>query len=109
MNFVEILIAVISTVVGLLTIAGTIIGFFLKRDIAEVEMVHNQCEENTLDIAVLTKDHENKHEALSKSMSELSMAIKENTIEHKEFRKDFYEDQKEFRKNIYEKLEKLQR
>lgn len=91
MNATEILITVISVLLSLLGIGAGIIGYFLKKTMTDTENMREQTEENTLDIAVLTKDHENKHEALAKSMSELSLAIKENTLEHKEFRKFVYE------------------
>lgn len=91
MSEVKILLAVISVLVSLLGIGALIIGYFLKKTMTDAEKMREQTEENTLNIAVLTKDHDNKHEALSKSMSDLSTAIKENTLEHKEFRKFVYE------------------
>lgn len=84
----ELILAAGGSVLG---VSIVIIGYFLKRTMESVDGAIKRCEENSIDIAVLTKDHENKHDALNKQMGELTSAIKDNTKELKEFRQFVYE------------------
>lgn len=77
----EIILTAFGSILG---IAVLIIGFFLKRTMSEYDSLKERCDENSLDIAVLTKDHENKYESLGKNMDKLSKGIEKLTdkIEH---------------------------
>jgi septal ring factor EnvC (AmiA/AmiB activator) len=88
MTFMDAILSVTGTM-ALMAIA--VISYFLRRTMTQLDSIQRQNDQNKLDIAVLTRDHYNKHEALDKRIGELVEAIRENTNELKQFQAAVYD------------------